>query len=341
LRTALHQLRAQGVNIRYALIVGRGECLRDFVDLIRRNAWIGTSIVATIDVDAIASGQPASGSDEVGPRTLALLDELLATRVVDSIYFALPANDVVLVELLAERLAGEAVEINWVPDLSSLVLLNSSVRELEGQPIICLSDSPLAGGRALLKRVEDIVLGTLFLAISAPLMLVIAPAILLTSGRPVFFRQRRGGLYGKPIVVWKFRTMRNHQHDADVTQARRDDPRVTRLGAFLRRTSLDELPQLIHVVTGRMSLVGPRPHALEHDAQYGGLVDRYLLRYKIKPGITGWAQVNGWRGETDHVEKMEIRVAHDLYYIRNWSLGLDLKVIWLTIARVLLDTRAY
>jgi putative colanic acid biosynthesis UDP-glucose lipid carrier transferase len=261
---------------------------------------------------------------------------------VDTIYFALPANDVWGMEALAERLAGEAIEINWVPDLSSLLLLNSSVRELEGQPIICLSDSPLSGGRAFLKRVEDIVLGILFLIPAIPLMLIIAAAILLTSGPPILFRQRRGGLYGRPIEVWKFRTMHVHHEPAgSVRQAGRGDPRVTKLGAFLRRSSLDELPQLLHVVTGRMSLVGPRPHALEHDEQYGELVDRYLLRYKIKPGITGWAQVNGWRGETDLVDKMEMRVAYDLYYIRHWSIALDVRVIWMTLTRILGDARAY
>ena len=255
---------------------------------------------------------------------------------------AATANEVWRIESLVEALASEAVEINWVPDLSSLVLLNSSVRELEGQPIICLSDSPLSGGRAFLKRLEDIVLGTLFLIPAIPMMLVIAAAILMTSGPPVLFRQRRGGLNRKPIMVWKFRTMHvHHESDGRVRQAERGDPRITKLGAFLRRSSLDEIPQLLHVITGRMSLVGPRPHALEHDEQYGELVDRYLLRYKIKPGITGWAQVNGWRGETDLVDKMEMRVAHDLYYIRHWSIALDIRVIWMTITRILVDQRAY
>jgi len=341
LRSTLHQLRAQGINIRYAVVVGRGQCLRDFSELLARNAWIGTSVVGTIDFDTLMSPHEPPDAEEIAARALARLEEILSRHVSDAIYFALPATDVVLVEKLAECLVGEPIEINWVPDLSSLVLLNSSVRELEGQPIICLSDSPLAGGRALIKRVEDIVLGTILLIISAPLMLAIALAIAATSGTPVLFRQKRGGLYGKPIVVWKFRTMRAHDEDGDVKQARREDPRVTPVGAFLRRTSLDELPQLVHVVTGRMSLVGPRPHAVEHDTQYGTMVDRYLLRYKIKPGITGWAQVNGWRGETEQVEKMAMRVAHDLYYIRNWSLGLDLKVIWLTITRMFADSRAY
>jgi len=318
--------------------VGRGPTLKHFAELIARNAWIGTSIAGTIEFDALDD----SSGDDMAARALRMVDEFLSTRVIDAIYFAMPANDVALVELLAERLAGEAVEINWVPDLSSLVLLNSSVRELEGQPIICLSDSPLAGGRAFLKRLEDLVLGAIFLVLTLPAMTAIALAILVTAGRPILFRQRRGGLYGRPIVIWKFRTMRDHtENDGGVSQARRDDPRITPLGALLRRTSLDELPQLLHVVTGRMSLVGPRPHALEHDAQYGGLVDRYLLRYKIKPGITGWAQVNGWRGETERVEKMEMRVAYDLYYIRHWSIGLDLKVIWMTLVRLFTDARAY
>jgi len=344
IRFALSRLRSQGLNVRYAIVVGRSPGLGDFVELMQRNGWIGIEVVGTIDFNELEKQHPddAHVTNALSQRAWNALDELLASRAVDTIYFTLPANEVWRLEALAERLAGEAIEINWVPDLSSLVLLNSSVRELEGQPIICLSDSPLAGGRAFLKRLEDVVLGTLFLIAAIPLILVIAGAILTIDGRPIFFRQRRGGLYGRPIEVWKFRTMHAHDEPAgSVRQAVRGDPRITRLGAFLRRSNLDEIPQLVHVITGRMSLVGPRPHALEHDEQYGELVDRYLLRYKIKPGITGWAQVNGWRGETDLVDKMEMRVAYDLYYIRHWSIALDVRVIWMTITRVFLDDRAY
>ena len=344
IRFALSRLRSRGLNVRYAVVVGRGAGLNDFVELIRRNRWIGIDLVGTIDFNELEKQHPDDADDKsaLSKHAWSSLDQLLASRAADAIYFTLPANDVWGMEALAERLAGEAIEINWVPDLSSLVLLNSSVRELEGQPIICLSDSPLSGGRAFLKRVEDIVLGTLFLIPAIPLMLIIAAAILVTGGPPVLFRQRRGGLYGRAIEVWKFRTMHVHAEPVgSVRQAGRGDPRITKLGAFLRRSSLDEIPQLLHVITGRMSLVGPRPHALEHDAQYGELVDRYLLRYKIKPGITGWAQVNGWRGETDLVDKMEMRVAYDLYYIRHWSIALDVRVIWMTITRILVDDRAY
>jgi putative colanic acid biosysnthesis UDP-glucose lipid carrier transferase len=344
IRFALSRLRSRGLNVRYAVVVGRGAGLDDFIELMQRNRWIGINLVGTIDFNELEKQYPEDAHDKLAlsQRAWNSLDQLLASRAVDTIYFALPANDVWGMEALAERLAGEAIEINWVPDLSSLLLLNSSVRELEGQPIICLSDSPLSGGRAFLKRVEDIVLGILFLIPAIPLMLIVAAAILLTNGPPILFRQRRGGLYGRPIEVWKFRTMHVHDEPAGcVRQAGRGDPRVTKLGAFLRRSSLDELPQLLHVVTGRMSLVGPRPHALEHDEQYGELVDRYLLRYKIKPGITGWAQVNGWRGETDLVDKMEMRVAYDLYYIRHWSIALDIRVIWMTLTRILGDARAY
>ncbi len=344
IRFALSRLRSHGLNVRYAVVVGRGTGLSEFVDLMERNRWIGIDLVATIDFAELEKQYPNDAQDKrsLSERAWTLLDQILASRAVDTIYFTLPANDVWGIEVLADRLAGEAIEINWVPDLSSLVLLNSSVRELEGQPIICLSDSPLSGGRAFLKRVEDIVLGTLFLIPAIPLMLLVTIAILVTSGPPIFFHQRRGGLNGKPIDVWKFRTMHvRDQPEGEVRQATRGDSRITRLGALLRRSSLDEIPQLLHVITGRMSLVGPRPHALEHDEQYGELVDRYLLRYKIKPGITGWAQVNGWRGETDLVDKMEMRVAYDLYYIRHWSIALDVRVIWMTLTRILTDTRAY
>lgn len=192
-----------------------------------------------------------------------------------------------------------------------------------------------------LKRVEDVVLGALFLAISAPAMLACALGVKLTSRGPVLFRQRRYGLGGKEFHVLKFRSMTVAEDGATVTQAKKGDARVTRLGAFMRRTSLDELPQFINVLMGDMSIVGPRPHAIAHNEHYRKLIDQYMLRHKVKPGITGWAQVNGWRGETDTLDKMLARVEHDLYYIQHWSVLFDIEIVLRTVFGSAVRRNAY
>jgi putative colanic acid biosynthesis UDP-glucose lipid carrier transferase len=193
----------------------------------------------------------------------------------------------------------------------------------------------------VLKRAEDLVLASLILLAIAPLLAVVALGVKLSSPGPVIFRQRRNGLDGREIVVWKFRSMRTMDNGAVVRQATRDDPRVTPFGAFIRRTSLDELPQFFNVLQGRMSIVGPRPHAVAHNEAYRRLIGPYMVRHKVKPGITGWAQIHGHRGETDTLDKMRDRVAHDLEYLRHWSLGLDLRIVVRTALLMLADRQAY
>jgi putative colanic acid biosynthesis UDP-glucose lipid carrier transferase len=200
-------------------------------------------------------------------------------------------------------------------------------------------ENPFHGSDGVFKRIEDIVLGSLFTLLASVPMLLIALGIKLTSKGPVFFRQRRYGLNGEEIRVLKFRTMTVTEDGPNVTQAKQGDARVTAFGSLLRRTSLDELPQLLQVVTGTMSLVGPRPHAVAHNEQYRSLIRGYMLRHKVKPGITGWAQVNGWRGETDTLEKMEQRVRFDLEYIRRWRLSFDIVILAMTVRQVLLGHR--
>jgi putative colanic acid biosysnthesis UDP-glucose lipid carrier transferase len=202
-------------------------------------------------------------------------------------------------------------------------------------------ETPFTGADGWIKRLEDFFLGALFLAIALVPMAVIGVTVKLTSPGPAIFKQRRYGLNGEVVDVWKFRTMSVCEDDEDVLQAKKSDPRITPLGKFLRKTSLDELPQLINVLQGRMSLVGPRPHAVTHNEEYRKLIHGYMLRHKVKPGITGWAQVNGWRGETNTLDKMEKRIEYDLEYIRNWSLWLDLKIIWLTVFRGFFGKNAY
>ena len=207
--------------------------------------------------------------------------------------------------------------------------------------MISVCETPFRGPAGLLKRASDIVLATLILLLLAPLMIGIALAVKFGSPGPVIFRQRRYGLDGQEILVYKFRSMTVTEDGSSIEQARRNDSRITKLGAFLRKSSLDELPQFINVLQGRMSIVGPRPHAIAHNEFYRPLIKSYMLRHKVKPGITGWAQVNGFRGETDSLEKMEGRIRCDLDYLRNWSLRLDLYIIFRTVRLVFKDSAAY
>jgi putative colanic acid biosynthesis UDP-glucose lipid carrier transferase len=228
-----------------------------------------------------------------------------------------------------------------VPDILGITIVQGRLQDVGGVPVVGLCESPFTGVNALVKRAEDLVLASLIVLAIAPLLLALAVGVKLSSPGPVIFRQRRHGLDGREIVVWKFRSMRALDDGLVVPQAVRDDPRVTRFGAFLRRSSLDELPQFVNVLQGRMSIVGPRPHALAHNELYRGLIGAYMVRHKVKPGITGWAQVNGLRGETETVDKMRARVEHDLEYLRRWSLALDLRIIARTVALVLFDRQAY
>jgi putative colanic acid biosynthesis UDP-glucose lipid carrier transferase len=213
--------------------------------------------------------------------------------------------------------------------------------DLNGVPVVGICESPFTGTNALVKRLSDLVIASAILVLIAPVMAVLALGVKLSSPGPVIFSQRRSGLDGEEIVVYKFRSMRTMEDGARVQQATRGDPRITPFGAFLRRSSLDELPQFINVLQGRMSVVGPRPHALAHNEMYRELVKAYMVRHKVRPGITGWAQINGHRGETDTIDKMKARVEYDLQYLRNWSLRLDLQIIARTIKLVFVDRNAY
>jgi putative colanic acid biosynthesis UDP-glucose lipid carrier transferase len=277
--------------------------------------------------------------DIIGP-----LDDMLAIIERDevrTVYFAIPLSDSDLIENMYLQLLDHHVAVHWVPDIFSLLLVNHSVREIAGLPVLTLSETPLTGTRLLLKALEDRVLGTLILVLIAPVLLLIALAIKLDSQGPVFFRQARMGWSGRIFHIWKFRSMFVHQPEAGkVQQATRNDPRVTRVGAFLRKTSLDELPQLFNVLKGEMSLVGPRPHAVQHDELYSQGINAYFARHNIKPGITGLAQVRGLRGETIEIERMQQRIESDIEYINNWSLWLDLSILLRTFG-ALMGKNAY
>ena len=252
-----------------------------------------------------------------------------------------PRADAPRVSAVLQALQGTTASVFHVPDILGLTIVQGRLRDVGGVPVIGLCESPYTGVNAVLKRVEDVVLASLILLTIAPVLAAVAIGVKLSSPGPVIFRQRRNGLDGREIVVWKFRSMRTMDDGAVVRQATRDDPRITPFGAFIRRTSLDELPQFFNVLQGRMSIVGPRPHAVAHNEAYRRLIGPYMVRHKVKPGITGWAQIHGHRGETDTLDKMRDRVAHDLEYLRHWSLGLDLRIVVRTALLVLADRQAY
>ncbi len=260
---------------------------------------------------------------------------------VDQIFIARPMASQPRILRLLEELRDTTASIYFVPDIFMFDLIQARVDSVGGLPVVAVCESPFFGTTGVLKRLSDLVIASVALILTAPLMLLIALAIKLTSRGPVIFKQRRYGLDGSEINVYKFRSMTVQENGDSVKQATRGDARITRVGAFLRRTSLDELPQFFNVIQGRMSVVGPRPHAVAHNEMYRKLIKGYMIRHKVKPGITGLAQVNGARGETDTVEKMEVRIRYDLEYLRHWSLRLDLLIIAKTILVAFRDPNAY
>jgi putative colanic acid biosynthesis UDP-glucose lipid carrier transferase len=268
---------------------------------------------------------------------------LLARRSrIDEIVVHLPEKRDAAFYGMVQKLGELPVNVNLCPDLSDLPIPPRKFTVLRDALMINVYERPLSGWAALVKRAEDIALSAVLLLLFLPLMLVIALMTKLDSRGPVLFRQQRFGFNNNPISVYKFRTMYvEATNDPTVPQARRNDPRITRIGRFLRRTSLDELPQLINVLVGEMSLVGPRPHAIAHNEYYAKLIDGYLNRHRVKPGITGWAQVNGLRGETPTLEAMHERVKHDLFYIENWSIWLDVWILFRTLLVGFVHRNAY
>ncbi len=265
--------------------------------------------------------------------------------LIDQVIVALPSSAEKRLREVVEQIALTPVRIRLAPDIAGFVFAQRSVVLLGEVPVVTVFERPISGTDQAIKWLEDHILGLLILILAAPLMILIALAIKLDSPGPIFFRQPREGFNNRPFLVWKFRSMRADRSQTDaIDQARRDDPRVTRVGAFLRRTSLDELPQLFNVLLGHMSLVGPRPHAASTRAGgrvFSEVVARYAARHNVKPGMTGWAQVCGWRGETQTEEQLHKRFEHDLHYIENWSLWFDLYILMRTVVTVLGHRGAY
>jgi len=269
------------------------------------------------------------------------LIEKAKNNEIDIIFLAIPIQQQSQLEQLTAKLADTTVSLYYIPTFFLTDLLHSRWGYIEEIPYLSLRETPFYGVDGTLKRLEDVIFGSLIVLIISIPMLIIAAVIRQTSKGPILFKQHRYGLNGEKIEVWKFRSMTVAEDGEDIPQAKQNDPRITQFGAFLRRTSLDELPQFINVVQGQMSIVGPRPHAVAHNEGYRKEIYGYMLRHKVKPGITGWAQINGWRGQTDTLEKMEKRVEHDMWYIKNWSILLDIKIIYLTIIHGFTHPNAY
>jgi len=345
---ALHltfRLTQRGVErsprLENALLVGTGPLADQLYLGLRDNRWLGQRIVGAVSFGpSTAAGAESSHVPLLG--TMADTDRLVDELAIRTVYLVTDLTDVRELQKLYFVLLDRNVNVHWIPNIFTLQLINYSIGEIVGLPMITLSETPFVGARRLVKDAEDKLLASLGLVLISPLLLVIALAIKLDSPGPVFFRQWRTGWDGKRFRIWKFRTMRVETAEADgpVHQATRDDPRVTRVGRILRRTSLDELPQLFNVLTGEMSLVGPRPHAIAHNVEYSHQIEAYLARHRVKPGITGLAQVRGLRGETEDLTLMNRRVRADIEYINNWSLWLDLSILVRTLF-VLTGRNAY
>jgi len=272
---------------------------------------------------------------------LARVPSFIAEHGVREVYITLPLGSQPRIVELLEQIQGTTASVFFVPDVFGISIIQGRLRDMNGVPVVGICETPFTGTNALVKRVSDVVLASIILVLISPVLLVVAIGVKLSSPGPVIFKQQRNGLAGERITVYKFRSMWVQDNGPVVVQATQNDPRITPFGAFIRRTSLDELPQFINVLQGRMSIVGPRPHAVAHNETYRQLIKAYMVRHKVKPGITGWAQIHGHRGETDRIEKMQARVEYDLEYLRNWSLLLDLQIIAKTVRLVFFDRKAY
>ncbi|TCW83051.1 undecaprenyl-phosphate glucose phosphotransferase [Burkholderia sp. SRS-46] len=338
-RSTLDRMGHASVRDRPVGIIGTGAHCDAVLARIAQSPSPGFLAAAVLD----AARPPQDGSGGVPFfRTLDAFASHVRAQAIPEVWVALPIAETSAVVAVLDTFRHDLVNIRFMPDVSKLAMFAGEMVDLVGAPAINLVASPLSSRALIQKAIFDRLFAAAALVGTAPLLLAIAAAVRLSSAGPVLFRQRRKGADGKPFTIYKFRTMRLHANaDDTVQQATRDDPRVTRIGAFLRRTSLDELPQFINVLRGEMSVVGPRPHAIEHDNLYQKIVDGYIHRYRVKPGITGWAQINGLRGETDRVEKMQRRVEADLYYLRNWSFALDMRIVGATILKGLVNPNAY
>ncbi len=353
-RIVQYGLLRRGVGVRRVAIAGLNDLGLQTYRNINGDPSLGLRMVGFYDdrTGGRNDGGRNGGDDDDSDKMMPAADEVLAGSLtemiakaragqIDTILITLPMRAEERIRYLLDQLSDSTVSVYIVPDFFVFELLHSQWTSMGGLPAVSVFENPLYGVDGVVKRVADIAIATCALGVAAIPMAAIALGVKLSSPGPVFFRQRRYGLDGREILVWKFRSMRTCDNGPVVKQATKNDPRITRLGGILRRTSLDELPQLFNVIEGTMSLVGPRPHAAAHNEEYRSLIRGYMLRHKVKPGITGLAQVNGCRGETETLDKMQARVDWDHRYIRSWSVWLDLKILFQTVFVVLKRDEAY
>ncbi|MDH5639387.1 MAG: undecaprenyl-phosphate glucose phosphotransferase [Nitrospinota bacterium] len=335
-RTVLRAFRRRGYNLRYVIIVGAGELAQSLAETFSRHPESGMVVTGMLSDNPEDVGKVYHGYQVVG--TIDQLKQKIDSHKLDQIFIALPHGSYDRLEHVLEQLDDEVVDIKLAPDITQFIRLNSSVEDFDGFPILSLSESPMYGWNVVLKSAFDYTFAPLSILFWSPVMLLVAIAIKLESKGPLFYTQERMSFGGEMFKIYKFRTMRvDAEKETGAVWANSDDDRRTRVGCFLRKTSLDELPQLFNVLVGNMSLVGPRPERPVFVENFRKSVPKYMLRHKMKAGITGWAQVNGFRGNTS----LEKRVEYDLYYIENWSLLFDLKILWLTIWKGFVNKHAY
>jgi len=340
IHTATYYFARKTAKPENALIIGAGEISQYLVERINANPWMMNRIVGVVDNDeqALANWKvknvPGLGNVEQ-------LKEIISQRNITALYISLPVKEMELMKEIHLDCLGKNLSVYWLPPVFDTELISHKISQIGNVIVFSLSESSLAGQRSYNKKFLDYGLSITALVLLSPLLLLTALAIKLTSKGPVLFKQKRHGWRGEEFNVWKFRSMRAHKEsDGEITQASQHDPRITAVGRFIRRTSIDELPQLFNVLNGTMSLVGPRPHAVEHNNYYSEKIEDYMARHNIKPGLTGLAQINNCRGETKTVEEMRCRVEYDLEYINNWSNKLDIKIIIKTLF-VLFSDKAY
>ncbi len=337
-RTVLASLRKMGFNTRTAIIIGQTPHGITLANEIQNHTEHGVLFDGFYD-ERSSDRLPNSAYPIKGAVNQAL--ERAKRGEVDYVYIAMPMHAKERIASILNQFSDTTANTYLIPDFFTYNLLHSRWDQIGQVQTLSVFDTPFAGVSSWIKRFEDILFSSIILVLISPILLAIAIGIKLTSKGPVIFKQHRYGLDGRKIEVWKFRSMTTMDQGPNIKQATKNDPRITPFGGFLRRTSLDELPQFINVLQGTMSIVGPRPHAVAHNEEYRQIVARYMLRHKVKPGITGWAQINGYRGETDTLDKMEKRVEFDLDYIHHWSVWMDIKIIFLTVFKGFTGSNAY
>ena len=326
-------------NARNVVVAGAGELGQTLAKKIKSTPLAGMHLEGFFDDRGEDRLSNESGFALLGK--LADLPGYVRDHHIDVIFITMPIRNISRVTEILDQLHDTTASVYYVPDVFVFDLIQCRTTDIDGLPIVALCETPFQGTQGMIKKASDYVIASVVLLLASPLMLTIAAAIKLTSPGSIIFKQRRYGLDGREIIVYKFRTMTVSEDSEIIRQATRNDDRVTKIGAFLRKYSLDELPQFINVLQGRMSVVGPRPHAIAHNEQYRPLIKGYMVRHKVNPGITGLAQVLGYRGETETVDAMRDRVKYDLEYLRNWSLALDFRIILRTLRIVIKDEMAY